>query len=343
MYVVLDSCIWIKERGLTSNLGAAARFFMRDIEATLAIPEVVRHEVNSRLVSALRGDRDKALSSSSRLLVAMGKDEPRLPLPTPDEIQARVSQMLDDFDFETEDVPISLEAARSAVVRATGKRLPARVRDGIIWQNCLALLDSADVHFVIQDSGFYAGKKERTYLEPSLSEEAELRKHSLTVHSGLDTMLNALQAARTDVVFDEDEEQLLIEQVLGEVEDWVRDMVGESGLPLGELDEAEVESVYPATSEPHRELVVEIGVRWRCGGGDWDDGGWEGSVSATAYGLLDRPTNSLRRVELRDLVVDAGDYWESMSFPEAEAVRQLVRVDSRGQKIRLEPRIRFDP
>ena len=341
MYLLLDSCIWIKEQGLTSNLGAAARFLIRDSGATLAIPEVVRHEAKNGLVSVLRSHRDKALSSGRRVLAAMSEDEPRLSLPTAEEIELRVSQMLNELDFETVDVPLSLEAARSAIVRAAEKRVPTGVRDGVIWQNCLELLDTADVHFVTQDEGFYADRT-RTSLAPSLSEEAKQRNHSLKVHSGLDTMLKALQDARTEVVFAEDEEQLLIEQVLDEVDDWVRDIVAEDGLPLGDFDDANVESVYPATSEPHRELVVEISVRWPCGGGDWDDGGWDGSVSATVYGLLDRPTNRLRRIELRDLEIDAGDYWGSMSFPEADAVWRLVRVDAQGQKMRLEPKLRFE-
>ena len=54
----------------------------------------------------------------------------------------------------------------------------------------------------------------------------------------------------------------------------------------------------------------------------------EGRVSATVYGLLDRHTNRLRRIDLSDLNVHSGDYYASMSFPDSDAVWRLVRVEA---------------
>ncbi len=340
MYVLLDSCIWIKEQGLTSNLGTATRFLIRDSGAQLAIPEVVRHEVTNGLVSALRSHRDKALRSGRRLLAAMGENEPRLSLPTVEEIQLRVSQMLDELDCETVDVPISLEPARSAIVRAAEKRVPTGVRDGVIWQNCLDLLGTSDVHLVTQDGQFYEDRA-RSRLAPSLSQEAELKNHSLSVHSGLDRLLDALEATQTDLVLDQLDEELIIEQVLDEVHEWVREMVEDEGIPLGEFDDANVDTAY-RTSERH-EVVLVVSVEWPCGGGHWEDGGAQGRVRATVYGLLDRPTNQVRRIELSDLDVDCGDYSASMSFPDSDAVWRLIRVDAQGRRMQLEPRLRFEP
>lgn len=340
MYLLLDSCIWIKEQGLTSNLGTVTRFFLRDSGAQLAIPEVVRHEVKCGLAKVLLSHRDKALSSSHRLLTAMSEAEPHLSLPTVEEIRSRVSEMLDDLDFETVDLPVSSEAARSAIVRATEKRVPTGVRDGIIWQNCLELLEAADVHLVTQDQQFYADKT-RTRLAPSLSEEAEQGNHSLSVYSGLDKLLEALEAAQTELVLDELDEQLIIEQVLDEVHEWVREIVEAEGLPLGEFDDASVDSAY-RTSERH-EVVLVVSVGWPCNGGDWEDGGSDGHVGATIYCLLDRPTNQVRRIELSDLNVHCGEYSASTSFPDSDTVWRLVRVDAQGRKMRLEPRLRFAP
>lgn len=340
MYVLLDSCIWIKEQGLTSNLGTVTRFFIRDSGARLAIPEVVRHEVKNALVSALRSHRDKALSSGRRVLAAMGENHPRLSLPTAEQIESRVSQMLTELDCETVDVPVSLEAARSAIERATEKRVPIGVRDGVIWQNCLELLAAADVHLVTQDEQFYADRT-RTRLAPALSAEIEQTNHSLSVHSGLDKLLEALEAAQTDLVLAELDEQLIIEQILDEVHERVREIVEDEGLPLGEFDDASVDSAY-RTSERH-EVVLVVSVGWPCNGGDWEDGGADGHVSATVYCLLDRPTNQVSRIEISDLDVLCGDYFASTSFPDSDAVWQLVRVDAQGQKMRLEPRLHFAP
>jgi hypothetical protein len=45
MIIVLDSNIWLGELGLNSSLGAATRFFIRHNNARIALPEIVRFEV----------------------------------------------------------------------------------------------------------------------------------------------------------------------------------------------------------------------------------------------------------------------------------------------------------
>ncbi len=72
MYVVLDSNIWFSELGLTTAKGAAARFFMKQQRATLAIPEVVRKEVEINLMRSLSKHCDDIAKKHRQLLSIFG-------------------------------------------------------------------------------------------------------------------------------------------------------------------------------------------------------------------------------------------------------------------------------
>ena len=54
MIVVLDTNIWLAEFGLRSPLGAVARLYLRQKNARLALPEVVRLEVEHNFRNQLR-------------------------------------------------------------------------------------------------------------------------------------------------------------------------------------------------------------------------------------------------------------------------------------------------
>jgi predicted nucleic acid-binding protein len=49
MIIVIDTNIWLAELGLNSHAGTALRFFMRQQKARLAVPEVVRLEVQRHI------------------------------------------------------------------------------------------------------------------------------------------------------------------------------------------------------------------------------------------------------------------------------------------------------
>lgn len=343
MYVLLDSCIWIKERGLTTNLGTATRFFIRDSAAVLAIPEVVRYEAANQLVTMFLKERDRARRGGGALALAMGQGKFTSNLPADELIRSRVSDLLDPDDAERIAIPISVEASRSAIVCAAEGRVPAGVRDGVIWQGCLGLLDRADVHFVTRDAGYYRDR-DRTHLNQMLRDEADQRKHALEVHSGLDKMLESLESAHSDLVLDELDEEFVFEEIMNDQHDWIRELIGEEeGGILGEhFDDAKIESAYP-TSGRHR-VVLEVRMEWSFDGGDPEDGGrGQGGVTGRFFCLLDRSTDTLKPIELHELDVDGGGgYWFPGSFSGEEGVMRLVRVDDQGRKVRLRPMVRPD-
>jgi hypothetical protein len=51
--VVFDTNVWISDLALTSNVGSAVRFFLREHKARVGLPEVVRLETEIHLRTAL--------------------------------------------------------------------------------------------------------------------------------------------------------------------------------------------------------------------------------------------------------------------------------------------------
>ena len=55
MIVLLDSNVWLEELGLNSSLGSAVRFYLKQKGAQIALPEVVKLEVESNFKNRLIG------------------------------------------------------------------------------------------------------------------------------------------------------------------------------------------------------------------------------------------------------------------------------------------------
>jgi hypothetical protein len=72
MIIVLDSNIWLGELGLNSSLGAATRFFIRHNNARIALPEVVRFEVEENFRTRLREFTKDIGKNYRQLLAAFG-------------------------------------------------------------------------------------------------------------------------------------------------------------------------------------------------------------------------------------------------------------------------------
>lgn len=49
MIVIFDTNVWISDLALTSNVGSAVRFFLRERNARIGLPEVVRLETEFHL------------------------------------------------------------------------------------------------------------------------------------------------------------------------------------------------------------------------------------------------------------------------------------------------------
>ena len=72
MIVVLDTNLWIKELALNSGIGSALRFFLKRQKARLALPEIVRLEVQHNLRELILKAIEDVNAGNRRLLALFG-------------------------------------------------------------------------------------------------------------------------------------------------------------------------------------------------------------------------------------------------------------------------------
>lgn len=202
MIVVLDTNIWLKELALNSGAGSALRFFLKHRSARLAIPEVVRLEVQNNLRAAI----DEAIESvgrGNRQLLALFGSMKEIVLPKQPEIDSLISDVFGRLGVEVLDVPFSLDSARSSFLKTVQKVPPSdktqEFKDGVLWANCLELLDQDDVLLASQDKAFCLNRELGKGLAENLLAEASEKPNKLTlVHSVADVLKHVEIGIRLD-------------------------------------------------------------------------------------------------------------------------------------------------
>jgi len=116
MIIVLDSNVWIAELGLRSQLGAVARFYVKHTKARLAVPEVVRLEVEHKLRNRLK-EYIATIEDNHRQLLTMFGTLKALVVPDPSAIEAKVNDLFSGLGIDVLDVPFSLSSSRAPEVR----------------------------------------------------------------------------------------------------------------------------------------------------------------------------------------------------------------------------------
>ncbi len=148
MIVVFDSNVWLSELGLRSPAAAAAKFFLIHSGARLAVPEVVRLEVQHNLQARLTEHIDKIQANYHQLLTALGQLR-AVVLPNSDEVNTKIQELFDSIEVPKLDVSFSLESARSSFLKTIDKVPPSdkvqAFKDGVLWADCLTLLAAEPV------------------------------------------------------------------------------------------------------------------------------------------------------------------------------------------------------
>ena len=197
MKIVFDTNIWINDLGLNSGAGAAVRFYIKKRGATVVVPEVVRLELEKNFTQRLREIKKGIIESHSKLLTVFGKLT-EVVLPTDEEINNRASEILNQLDVPIEEIPFSLDAAKSSFFKILDEQPPSikknqQFADGVIWANCLDLLNEDDVRFVTEDKSFY---EDRDYSKgPALNLQKELENYAnkLELLPSLDKLLKDIK------------------------------------------------------------------------------------------------------------------------------------------------------
>lgn len=157
------------------------------------VPEVVHLEVEANLRAKLTSAVDSVQKNHRELLAVFGKMK-EVVLPTKSEIERVVSEVFAIDQICLRRVPFSLESARDSFLRTVNKRPPShrnqQFKDGVIWADCLALLDDDDVILVTSDKAFFEGDDLKRGLSKELQSEAAAKPHTLRLLSELTELLD---------------------------------------------------------------------------------------------------------------------------------------------------------
>jgi hypothetical protein len=197
MYVVLDSNIWFSELGLGTAQGAALQFFVKAQNAVIAVPEVVKREVEFNLIKTLSENCD-AIEKNHRQLLSIFRKLKAVVLPSRDEIAEQVSQLFQSINAEVFELPFTLQSATASLDKVIAGLPPSgpknqQFKDGVVWADCLTLLADRDVALVTDDKGFYRDRQYENGLASNLKRELADKPNTLRIYSDLNALLNALR------------------------------------------------------------------------------------------------------------------------------------------------------
>ena len=165
---------------------------MQTRSAILVYPQVVRREVEIRLPELLSSHRDK-VERSLRCLSNLFTTFDEVELPSEPEILEYVKGLTNTLDIDVREVHLSLEAVKSSLNKILLKKPPSDRKeqfvDGVIWANCLQLLEEGNVFLVSEDKAFYNNYTYSEGLVQSLKEEADVYSNKLYLHPNLDSLL----------------------------------------------------------------------------------------------------------------------------------------------------------
>ena len=288
LYVVFDANIWFAELGLTTKQAAAVRFFLGRKNATVAIPEVVSLELKARLAEKFRTAKSQTERTQREILSILGSWQD-VPLPSDEEIKAAIDALVDDIDVPNVHIPFSLLSARSSLNKVINKISPSQhkeeFRDGVIWADCIDLLDKGNVYFVTNDSAFYEHKKDQSSCDVAsdLLPELSGHKNTLTLFRNLGQVL---EEVRSDVDISED----AILQVVFQAEDEeISRIVRSKGFRF--KGSANVQ-ITPYITEKANQISFRFRIRQPC-----EDTTLEGQqaedLSLSGEGFFDTATNTI--------------------------------------------------
>lgn len=258
MIVVFDTNMWIKELALNSSLGAAVRFFIRQRNAQLALPEVVRLEVEGNFRRILKGFVANVRDNHRQLLAVFGKLKEVI-LPDDAAIENKVAEIFSAVGVKLLDVDFSFDSAKSSFLKII-KRLPPsdqsqQFNDGVLWADCVNLLQHDDVFLVTSDSAFFNKRRYEEGLAKNLLAETIGKAHQLKVFPSLSELLADI---KTEVPIDEG---LLVQSFMDRHGKLIDDMLQRNGFRLEQP--SQMKKVLYATGDP-RVLYIDFSIDMVC-------------------------------------------------------------------------------
>ena len=258
MIVVFDSNVWLSELGLRSGASAAAKFFLNHSGARLAVPEVVRLEVQHNLHARLTKHIEEIQTNYRQLLTVFGKLK-EIVLPTNADVKALIEALFDSIEVAKLEIPFSLESARSSFLKTIEKSPPSdktqEFKDGVLWADCLGLLSSESVVLVTSDKAFYQDRQYDKRLAQNLAAETRQFSNPLTI---MPTLSDLLKTIRTPLTLNEDS---LVEAFLTQYKESIYGILNRRGFDLGSRQS--LTYTLFATENPNI-LFLEFSLAYSC-------------------------------------------------------------------------------
>ena len=89
-------------------------------------------------------------------------------LPTEEEVETLISKVFSNLGVEIQEYPFTLESAKSSLIRAVRKLPPSdknqQFKDGVLWEDCMAILKTESVFLVTEDKAFYRTENQSSAL-----------------------------------------------------------------------------------------------------------------------------------------------------------------------------------
>ncbi len=219
-----------RKRGRSRHF-AVARVYLQQKHARLALPEVVRLEVEHNLRNRLR-DYVATLQSTHRQLLTVFGTLKELVVPDATAIEGRVTELFGNLGVEVLEIPFSLPSAKSSFLKAIDKLPPSdrtqEFKDGVLWADCAGLLKNDDVCLITADKAFFQERDYTKGLSKNLAAEIADAVHAFSLLPSLDQLVRDL---RIEVAIDEN---VLVRAYLDKSFEAIDGLLKRNGFVLGE-------------------------------------------------------------------------------------------------------------
>jgi len=309
MIVVFDTNIWLQSLYLQSPAGAAARFYISYKKARVALPEVIRLEVEHHLRNDISSYIAKIKDNHERLLAMFGTLK-EIVLPNKTDIEQKIAEGFGSLGVDLVEVPFSFESARSSFLRTINKKPPSdrsqQFKDGVLWADCLSLLKEDEVVLVTDDRAFYEGYECSNGLAAALRGECASLGKRLTLVARLPDLLKEI---RSNITIDH---VALANAFLEKVDQSIERLLQVTGFQLAERTQLDAELFV---TENPQILFLEFKITFRCIDVSGVDRG-DGSLEVRGDGLYNSSTGEFSNLS---------ELGSELKFRDAQGIEQENR------------------
>lgn len=255
LLVVLDTNKWYSQKLLRSAIGSALIYAVRDLEAKIGLPEVIKKELISKCEE--KGlESVKKIRSHLREIKNLTGEAPVPELPNKEKIKEQVSKRLEDLESLILTRKPTINHYENSLEKTVFKKPPSEdgngFRDCLIWEVNLEWSSETKVAFITGDGDFFDSNRDG--LHPELEEELREVEGNLDIYLSIKDFLSSLEQEVTEPV-----SELVTEELSKNLKDEIYDLAKEKGFDIDSLQDSELD--YFLTQTPEY-LAVDFGLQY---------------------------------------------------------------------------------